>query len=224
MTGTTMTESTAARIADPRPAYAAATAWMTELLANVTDEQSALPTPCAEFDVSGLVRHIVGTGRRAEAAGAGADVLAVAVDSPDFVAADYAPVVARAIDHWRDDATLTTTIRVPWGEVPGIGVLWGYVNETLVHAWDLAVATGQPTHADSPSADSPSADASAVDPGAAEGALAFARQFIPAEIRDDPHVPFGPVVEPREGADAIERLANWSGRISLPWMTRGATE
>lgn len=206
MTGTTAPTATAPTATDPRPAYAAATAWMTELLANVTEQQYALSTPCTEFDVHGLIRHIVGTGKRAAAAGAGRDVMSVAVDLPNHAAADYAPIVAGAIDSWRDDSRLIAPIVVPWGEVPGAGVLWGYVNETLVHGWDLAVATGQPARADA---------------AAVEGAFAFAQRFIPEQIRALDEVPFGPVVEPRPEADATERLANWSGRISAPWVRAG---
>lgn len=199
-----MTSTTAPRLTDPRPAYAAATGWMIDLLAHVTDRQLGAPTPCTEFDVRGLIRHVVGTAMRAEVAAAGGDVLAVSTDSPEYSAADYAPVVARAIEGWSDDGLLRTTIRVPWGEVPGAGVLWGYVNETLVHGWDLAVATGQSAQA---------------DPEVAEAAMVFATRFIPAEIRGDAHVPFGPVVQPRAGAGATERLANWTGRQSYPWVT-----
>lgn len=188
---------------DPRPAFAAATAWMTTLLSGVTPGQLGAPTPCAEFDVATLAAHIVATGRRARALGAGTDIFAVPpiaeVGDPD----SYRTAVTEAIVLWSDDAKLTTPLTVPWGEVPGAGALWGYVNETLVHGWDLAVATGQGPDA---------------EPGFAEAALALTQQFIPAEIRSSDEVPFGPVVEPRAEANWTERLANWSGRSSVGWV------
>ena len=85
---------------------------------------------------------------------------------------------------------------MPWGVVPGAAALGMYVNETLVHGWDLAVATGQP--AESPTRSSP------------QVAFQAARGSSRADPRFD-GVPFGPVVEPRDGAGTTERLANWSG-------------
>lgn len=187
--------------ADPRPFYATATAWMADLLAGVDDDQLDNPTPCTDFDVQTLSAHIVGTARRAVALGAGIDVTSVPSIADRHDAVSYAKAVAEAIALWSDDAKLSAMVTVPWGQVPGAGALWGYVNETLVHAWDLAEATGQPTEG---------------DPEAADVTLAVAQRFIPAEIRDDPGVPFAPVVEPRPDAGPTERLANWSGR-SAAW-------
>lgn len=188
---------------DPRPAFAAATGWVTELLSAVTAEQFAAPTPCDDFDVRTLGAHLLATAQRAAALPEGVDVRSMPFIADRFDANEYAAVVARALDLWSDDATLTAPVQVPWGEVPGAGALWGYVNESLVHGWDLAVATGQPSEA---------------DPEAATATLAIARQFIPAEIREDPNVPFGVVVEPRAGAGPTETLANWSGRNSAAWI------
>lgn len=202
---TTTSPSTNAATApgDPRPHYAAATTWMIELLRSIRPDQLDNPTPCSEFDVRALASHIVGTGRRGRAIAAGTDVLAVNPIAEVFDADSYAGPVAEAIELWQDDAKLAAPVTVPWGTVPGAGALWGYVNETLVHAWDLAVAIG-------------------ADPEAgaehAAAALPVAQQFIPAEIRDSAEVPFGPVVPPREQAGATEQLANWSGRQVDGWV------
>lgn len=191
------------QIADPRPAYAAATAWVTELLNGVTDEQWTAPTPCEEFDVRTLGAHLIATANRAVALAEGADALALPRLADQHDAETYAATVATAVGLWSDDATLTTPVTVPWGEVPGAAALWGYVSETLVHGWDLAVATGQPAE---------------TDPAVVEPVLGIAQQFIPAEIRADDEVPFGPVVEPRSGAGPTERLANWTGRDASSWV------
>ncbi|MFW0783345.1 TIGR03086 family metal-binding protein [Gordonia sp. CPCC 206044] len=188
---------------DPRPVYAAATAWMTQLLSSVTDDQLDSPTPCAEFDVRTLASHIVGVANRVVALGEGADLFSVSPFAENHDAETYARTVGRAIDLWADDSRLTTVVKVPWGEVPGAGALWGYVNETLVHCWDLAVATGQ---------------ASEADPAIVEPTLTIARQFITADIRSDANVPFAQVVEPRPDAGPTERLANWGGRPSEAWV------
>ncbi|MGC5255794.1 TIGR03086 family metal-binding protein [Gordonia sp. DT218] len=189
--------------ADPRPAYAAATEWVTGLLAAVSDDQLTAPTPCEEFDVRMLAAHVTATAQRAIVLAEGGDVLAVPRFAETHDAESFAALVGRAVELWSDDAKLGAMVRVPWGEVPGAGALWGYVSETFVHGWDLAVATGQPAEA----------DASVVEP-----VLAVAQQFIPAEIRGDTEVPFGTVVEPRPEAGPTERLANWTGRDATKWV------
>ena len=188
--------------ADPRPYYTAATQWVGDLLAHVRDDQLDSPTPCDDFDVRMLARHLNGTAHRAVALAAGDDVFAIPSIDEHHDAATYTNATDQAVALWSDDAKLVAPVRVPWGEVPGAGALWGYVNETLVHGWDLAVATGQNAE---------------TEPALAETTLAVARQFIPAEIRADDEVPFDAVVEPRPEAGATERLANWSGRESAPW-------
>lgn len=191
------------QIVDPRPAYAAATAWVTELLEGVAESQWSAPTPCEEFDVRTLAAHLIAGANRAIALASGADALALPRFADAYDATAYADTVRRAIESWSDDATLSTPVTVPWGEVPGAGALWGYTNEVLVHGWDLAIATGQPAEA---------------DPTIVEPVLKVAHQFIPAEIRDHPEVPFGPVVTPRADAAPTEQLANWNGRESSTWM------
>ncbi|MFE0752201.1 TIGR03086 family metal-binding protein [Gordonia sp. NPDC058843] len=190
--------------ADPRPAFRVATAWVTGLLAGTGDDQLDAPTPCDEFDVRTLSAHMVATAQRARALADGADVRAMPTIAEHHDAGTYSALVEAALESWADDAALSRMVQVPWGEVPGAGALWGYVSETLVHGWDLAVATGQPAE---------------TDPETAEATLAVARQFIPAEIRTDPIVPFGVVVEPRPAAGPTERLANWTGRESAGWST-----
>jgi uncharacterized protein (TIGR03086 family) len=94
------------------------------------------------------------------------------------------------------DGILDREVTAPWGTVPGRAALYGYLNETLVHGWDLAVATGQPVEAPRE---------------IAEAALAAAPRTLPAEPRGG-HVPFAPPAPPAADAGPTERLANWSGR------------
>ncbi|WLP89413.1 TIGR03086 family metal-binding protein [Gordonia sp. NB41Y] len=189
--------------ADPRPAYAAATSWVTDLWSAVRSDQWDNRTPCTEFDVRTLASHLIGTARRAVALGSGADVFAVHPVADVFDVDTYAATVAEAIELWADDAKLAAPVTVPWGTVPGAGALWGYVNESLVHGWDLAVATGQNPEA---------------DPEVVATTIEIAQRFIPAEIRADDQVPFAAVVTPRPQAGPTERLANWAGRPSDGWV------
>lgn len=173
---------------DPRTPYASALDWAAAVLAGVREEQLAGPTPCPELDVDGLVRHLVATVYKIAAIGEGSDPrpLPFQVDGTlEDARAEYERV-------WTAEA-LDREVTVPWGRAPGRTALWGYVNELLVHTWDVAVATGQPCEA----------PAAAVEP-----ALAVARMLIPAEREG---FPFAPPVEPAADAGPTERLANWSG-------------
>lgn len=185
---------------DPRPLYAAAIDRVCTLLPGATDLDA--PTPCAEFDVRALLGHLLTTVERAHVVGEGGDVhsvpLVITGVADDAWADTYRAAADEALAVWTDDALLDTDVVVPWGAVPGRGALWGYLNEALVHGWDLAVATGQDPEA---------------DPALAAAALDAARGFLPADSRGGP-VPFAAVVEPRAGAGPTERLANWSGRTS----------
>jgi uncharacterized protein (TIGR03086 family) len=186
---------------DPRPIHARALEQTETIVGNVRPSQLGEPTPCTEFDVRSLLSHMVGGLNRIATIGEGGDGLAV-VPRVDGVPDDGWPgafrkASARTRAAWADDARLDATVRVPWGEVPGREALPGYVQEVLVHGWDLARATGQPTE---------------LDPELAEFALAFAHRALPPDRRGGPAVPFGPVVPAPEGSGPYTQLAAWLGR------------
>lgn len=190
-------------ITDPRPLYREALAWVTALMAEVRPDQLTDPTPCDEFDVATLMGHLVATVDRARVIGEGGDPATVPLVATAAVDDEWSAAYRIASETmwvvWGDDALLDATVTAPWGRVPGRAAIWGYLNETLVHGWDLATATGQPAE---------------TDPALAESALAVARRAIPESPRGG-QVPFGAVVESAEGAGPTERLANWSGRTGI---------
>ena len=188
---------TTSEITDPRPLYADALRWVAGLVARTDGFEQ--PTPCAEYDVRALLGHILATVLRARVVGEGGDVSAEPVVVTGVPDDGWSDAVAAATEKmqavWADDTLLDRPSTVPWGTVPGRGAVWGYLNEALVHGWDLAVATGQVAEA---------------DPAIAEAALAAVQRFLPADMRGE-GIPFNPVVEPALGAGPTERLANWSG-------------
>jgi uncharacterized protein (TIGR03086 family) len=191
---------TTTEITDPRPLYDGALSWALGLVRGVRPDQLTAPTPCAELDVRALLAHLVATVNRAAAVGRGADASSVPWSAPDAPEDDWASAYREAIDDmwavWRDGSErLDRTVRAPFGEVPGRAALMAYTSETLVHGWDLAVATGQPAEA---------------DPAVAAPVLALMQRFLPAEPRGG-HIPFAPPAPSREGAGPTERLANWCG-------------
>jgi hypothetical protein len=72
----------------------------------------------------------------------------------------------------------------------------GYLNEALVHGWDLAVATGQHSEA---------------DPAIAEAGLAAAQQISSPRTSAVAPCRFAEVVPSTPDAGPTERLANWAG-------------
>jgi len=184
---------------DPREALARTQAWVAGLLAGVTRDQLALPTPCADFDVALLAGHLYGVAERVEAMGDGRPAASVPafVDAlPDDLALGYRQRAERSQAAWADDATLSRVVVAPFGPLPGAEVLGVYVSEQLTHGWDLAVATGQ--HAE-----------------AAPDLVALGERAIRAALEPLPRggpVPFGPAVEPAPGAGPTERLAAYLGR------------
>lgn len=185
---------------DPRPLYARALDQTGSIVAAVRPGQLASPTPCTEFDVRALLSHMVGGLKRVAHVGEGGnalDVLPVADGVPDDGWPDaFRQGGQRARAAWADDARLDAIVSVPWGQVPGRAALAGYVQEAVMHGWDLATATGQRTE---------------LDPELAEFALAFAHRALPPERRGG-EVPFGPVVPAPDGAGPYARMAAWLGR------------
>jgi len=202
---------------DPRPLFAAATKTATEVIGNVRADQLANPTPCTEYDVRALLRHLVGVLPRVVAMGRGDDPMQVTVPDIDALADDevmpaWLAVVAEANAAWADGSALERTIVLPWATDTGAAALLGYVSEITVHTWDVAHATGQ----------TPTWNAEAV-----ENAYALIRNWLPgegrAEIFAEVRKKMGPaaaaapdafaeVVPVPDDAPLIDRLVAWNGR------------
>ncbi|MGJ5891439.1 TIGR03086 family metal-binding protein [Streptomyces niveiscabiei] len=188
---------------DPRSLYAQATAQVGELIAAVRDEQFGAGTPCPEFDVRGLLSHMVGVMVRVAVTGEGGDGLVVEAfvegvgDDEWGVVFEEARV--RGVKAWEDDASLAKTVRVPWGEVPGAAAISGYVMELATHTWDLSEALGWPVE---------------LSGEVGEFALDVALRNLPGPQRPA-GIPFGSAVAAPEGADAYGKLAAWTGRESV---------
>lgn len=199
-TATTPTNPADPPLPDLRVPVHDALRWVADLLAGVRPEQLTRPTPCTDFDVDALERHLFGVVGRLTAMGAGHPAESVPptiVVLPDDVEGSYRARVVEAQRAWTDPVALGRLVEAPFGRVPGAVVLGVYLAENLTHGWDLATATGQDPEA---------------DPALAGPAYAVMQRALPAEGRED--LPFGPPVEPAADAGPTERLANWLGRVS----------
>jgi uncharacterized protein (TIGR03086 family) len=161
------------------------------VVANIRPDQLNDPTPCAEFDVRGVLEHMI----------AGATAFAAAYRGAEPVEADlrdplrsFGPALGDLVAAMTAPGALDRTVRAPFGELPGGTFARFVVLDGLVHGWDLATATGQ-------TYEPPNELVAAAD--------AFAREALDP-LRDGRT--FAEAVEPSPEAAPIERLANYTGR------------
>jgi uncharacterized protein (TIGR03086 family) len=162
------------------------------VLANVPADQWSLPTPCPEWDVAALVDHIIGGNGWVQGL-AGRQPAEVPAD--DKVAA-VAASAEGAHSVFSAEGALSAMYELPFGTMPGRAFIGLRTNDLIVHAWDLAKATGQSTALD--------------EELAAEG-LAASRMRITPEVRGEGR-PFGAEMPCPEGRGACDQLAAFLGR------------
>jgi uncharacterized protein (TIGR03086 family) len=168
------------------------------IVAKVAPDQLGEPTPCSDFDVRALLNHMIGGNYRFVRIARGEPGEA-APSTGDFVERDpstpYRESATAVSQAWSDPALLDTTVQLPFGDFPGAFALGIHTVETIVHGWDLAKATGQPTEL--------------------EDELYEVAWNNSKDIDDSfrgPGRPFGPPVTAAPGASNTERLMAWLGR------------
>ncbi|MFJ5994602.1 TIGR03086 family metal-binding protein [Streptomyces sp. NPDC092370] len=174
---------------------------LARLVAGVTDEQLADPTPCPKYEVRHLLGHLAGLAAAFRDA-ARKDLGATTDTSPDSALPDLAPgwreelpeVLAELAEAWRDPAAWTGMTRAGGVDLPGEIAALVVTDELVVHGWDLARATGQPYSPD-------------------PAALRACHDFLAAAV-DDPGRGeiFGPVVPIEPEASLLDRAVGLSGR------------
>ncbi|WP_084432747.1 TIGR03086 family metal-binding protein [Kibdelosporangium aridum] len=106
---------------------------MADLLARVTDDQLTHPTPCSEYTVADLIAHV-------DEAAVGFAAMAGITD-PGPSVAEHVLALGKA---WDEPSAWEGISAAAGVELPH--EVWGRIafTEIVVHAWDLAKATGQP--------------------------------------------------------------------------------
>jgi uncharacterized protein (TIGR03086 family) len=189
--------------ADRRSTLVAAYENAAMIVAGIRAEELGDPTPCHNYDVAGLVDHLIEAGHRAAALGRGQ--VPPAGDRSSRVELSEAPGQLRraaeeAAQAWGDESQLSSMFTMPWGEeYSGATLVDMYLAELAAHAWDLARATGQLDR---------------LDGSLPVPALIGARAMIKPEYRDamGPGSPYGAEVSPPAGADEWERFVAFTGR------------
>lgn len=116
------------------------------VLANITADQLQNTSPCASWDVAGIINHII-AGQGFFVAGlTGQPASREEVDhsAGDFLTA-YDAATQAAVDCFEADGALDGMVKMPFGEMPGRAVLSLAMTDTFTHGWDIAKATGQST-------------------------------------------------------------------------------
>jgi uncharacterized protein (TIGR03086 family) len=160
-----------------------------DLLASIHEDQLALPTPCAEWDVARLAAHVVQDPRAFLEMGKGNEVNWSIPPQPVTTgwAADFRVAADDLIHFWHEAGDAAEPGQVDW-----------QTAEFAVHTWDLARAVGS---------------SQPLDAEVAGRALAFMSQALTPQNRG--HA-FGPEVPVPDDAPVYDRLAGWAGRDPRP--------
>ncbi len=175
-------------------------ATMQPLVAAIGSDQWSAPTPCGDWDVRGLLAHVVGGNRVFAAALRGASLeqarqeLAGDPLGPDPVTA-YGQAAEAVAAAFREPGALERPMTIPFGTVPGAVGLHLRIVEALVHGWDLARATGRTV---------------SYPDDVVEQEIAASRQFLPRVPPD--RQPFAPSRSVPDDAPPLDRLVALLGR------------
>lgn len=178
---------------------------MSEVIGNVKPDQATGRTPCMSWDVQTLTSHVIGDVDHFTtfAAGGRPDW---SQQTPRFGGdwqAEFDHRSPELIRTWRRIEDLDAPVKLPIGEFPSSFVVNQQVAELVVHAWDLARATGQHPN---------------WDDEIASTALAWARPALKPEFRggEDTGKAFGLERPAPPGASPTDQLAAFFGR-SADW-------
>ena len=177
---------------DPLVAHQRAQDTFARALVNVTPDQLSSPTPCSEWDVKALIDHVI-AGNQRVVVRAGGQVEPL----PEDLAAAHRSSAKAAQETFAEPRALARTYQLPIGEIPGTAFIELRTSDLLAHAWDLAIAIGQPTD---------------LDPELAEYVLAFLKQMMSRPgLRGDGR-PFGEEQPCGGELPAADRVAAFLGR------------
>ncbi len=179
-------------------AYQQAAQQAGKIVAGVTPDQFALPTPCSEFDVKALVNHMIGGLYMFDAAARSTSIQMAELEK-DFVQDGAATAYEQAANQLCEtvgvDGVIMNKWELPFGSMPGMIAVGIGIMESVQHGWDLAKATGQ----------TPSFDTELLE------ICMRTAKMMPEEQARNPRV-FGPEQSAPEGAPLADQLAAFLGR------------
>lgn len=129
---------------------ARAAAPLVEIVRNIKPDQLGARTPCAEYDVGGLVNHLLFWGPSLEGAARKESVPppATAESDVDATAGDWATALEAQVERtaaaWSEPGAWDGMTHMGGPTELSASLVGGMVvGELIVHGWDLARATGQ---------------------------------------------------------------------------------
>jgi uncharacterized protein (TIGR03086 family) len=164
---------------------------------SVAPAQWGAPSPCSDWDVAGVARHLIGGnfGFASIADGKERPPLADLAPADTDLAGAFRASGAALIEAYGQPGALERVVVVPIGPLPGVAAVHLRVVEILVHGWDIATATAQ---------------ALEIPEDLVEQELAFTR----SKLSDIPagHRPFAPARPVAPDAPALDQLVACLGR------------
>ncbi len=157
----------------------------------ISADDLSKPTPCTEFDVSGLTAHLL---RSIDGLGGMVGAEIPEPDETDSVERQIVAAARPALDAWHRRG-LDGNVPFGRGEMPAKTACGILSVEFLVHAWDYATAVGHELNAPEP---------------LSEYVLGLTREIIRPEIRAG--VGFDEPVDVPDDAGALEKLVAFTGR------------
>ncbi|MFF0545703.1 TIGR03086 family metal-binding protein [Nocardia thailandica] len=184
----------------PSFAFDSAADALAAVTAAITDDQLADPTPCADVTVRDLLAHAVGL---TEAFRQAAAKESVGTSAPPQTGPDTPlPAEWRALlpgrlkalaEAWRDPAAWDGDAEAGGVTMPAPVMAMVALDELVVHAWDLAVATGQ-------------------SPRASDADLAVLLEFLRETDPEGTPGLFGPVIPVAPEAPLLDQVLGLTGR------------
>ncbi len=174
------------------------------LVRRITPDQWTLPTPCAEWDLAGLLAHMTVQHHGFARAVAG-ERTEVAdwqpVPAPQNPAGAYDAAVDRVVDSFAAPDAAGRQVYLPeirgGVTVPGNVALGFHFVDYVVHSWDVAAALGVPVE---------------FDEEVLAGALVVAGQVPVDGASRGPGMAFGPVLVPSVDSSPLDRILTTLGR------------
>lgn len=113
----------------------------------VRPKDMELRTPCPDWDVAALIRHVVGADNAYAAILRGGSVqdfarVVAQTSITERPAADFASSSAALLEEMGRPAELDRIVHHPIGDIPVLQLLGMRVTDWTVHGWDLARAIG----------------------------------------------------------------------------------
>jgi uncharacterized protein (TIGR03086 family) len=118
-----------------------------ERIAEIGEDQHFLPTPCGDWNVAGLITHVLGGNHMAVRLLEGAhraEAIGYLSGLPlgDDPLATYDKNSAEQVAAFSEPGALDRIVEHPMGDLPGSAMLGFRIGDLTLHSWDLARAVG----------------------------------------------------------------------------------